>query len=181
MQVHQLRSPEGSRRHKKIAGRGRGTGRGKRSGRGQTGQNSRSGGGVMLAYEGGQMSLLRRLPKVGFNSKWPAKYQVVNCESLNRFDNGTAVTPELLKSHHLIRSLLQPIKILSVGEVTKKLTVQAHRFSKLASEKITKAGGTIEILGIRIDTAIKVDTRAANRALAAKARKNTADTKGSLA
>ena len=148
MQVHQLRSPEGSRKRKKIVGRGRGTGHGKRSGRGQTGQNSRSGRGVMLAYEGGQMSLLRRLPKVGFNSKWPAKYQIVNCESLNRFENGTTVTPELLKSYHLIRSLLQPIKILSVGEVTKKLTVQAHRFSKVAADKIIKAGGKHEILGL---------------------------------
>src|SRR5580698_10457302 len=152
MQVHQLRSPEGSRKRKKIVGRGRGTGHGKRSGRGQTGQNSRSGRGVMLAYEGGQMSLLRRLPKVGFNSKWPAKYQIVNCESLNRFDNGTTITPELLKSHHLIRSLLQPIKVLSVGEVTKKLTVQAHRFSKTATDKITKAGGSVEILGLKSDT-----------------------------
>jgi large subunit ribosomal protein L15 len=152
MQVHQLRSPEGSRRHKKIVGRGRGTGRGKRSGRGQTGQNSRSGHGTMLAYEGGQMSLLRRLPKVGFNSRFPLKYQVVNCESLNRFDNGTTVTPELLKSHHLIRSLLQPIKVLSVGEVTKKLTVQAHRFSKVAADKITKAGGNTEILGVEPGT-----------------------------
>jgi large subunit ribosomal protein L15 len=146
MQVHQLRSPKGSRKDKKIVGRGRGTGRGKRCGRGQTGQNSRSGRGVMLAYEGGQMSLLRRLPKVGFNSKWPAKYQVVNCESLNCFDNGTTVTPELLKTHHLIRSLLQPIKILSVGELSKKLTVQAHRFSKTAADKITKAGGKAETL-----------------------------------
>jgi large subunit ribosomal protein L15 len=156
MQVHQLRSPEGSRKHKKIVGRGRGTGHGKRSGRGQTGQNCRSGRGVMLAYEGGQMSLLRRLPKVGFNSKWPAKYQVVNCEGLNRFEDGTTVTPELLKSYHLIRSLLQPIKILSVGEVTRKLTVQAHRFSKTAADKITKAGGTHEILDIK---ALEADTQ----------------------
>ena len=152
MQVHQLRSPEGSCKRKKIVGRGRGTGHGKRSGRGQTGQNCRSGRGVMLAYEGGQMPLLRRLPKVGFNSKWPAKYQVVNCESLNRFEDGTMITPELLKSHHLIRSLLQPIKILSVGEVTKKLTVQAHRFSKTALDKITKAGGSTEILVGLTDT-----------------------------
>ena len=146
MQVHQLRSPEGSRKRKKIVGRGRGTGHGKRSGRGQTGQNCRSGRGVMLAYEGGQMSLLRRLPKVGFNSKWPAKYQVVNCESLNCFEDGTTITLELLKSRCLIRSLLQPVKVLSVGEVTRKLTVQAHRFSKSAADKITKAGGSPEIL-----------------------------------
>ena len=152
MQVHQLRSPEGSHKRKKIVGRGKGTGHGKRSGRGQTGQNCRSGRGVISAYEGGQMPLLRRLPKVGFNSKWPARYQVVNCESLNRFEEGTTITPELLKSYHLIRSLLQPIKILSVGEVTKKLTVQAHRFSKTAADKITKAGGSPEILVGLTDT-----------------------------
>ena len=146
MQVHQLRSPEGCRKRKKIVGRGRGTGHGKRSGRGQTGQNCRSGRGVILAYEGGQMSLLRRLPKVGFNSKWPARYQIVNCESLNRFEEGTTVTLKLLKSHHLIKSLLRPVKVLSVGEVTRKLTVQAHYFSKEALEKLTKAGGTPEIL-----------------------------------
>src|ERR1700686_1104631 len=139
MQLHQIQRPAGSHTRKKIVGRGRGTGHGKRSGRGQTGQNSRSGRGVLLAYEGGQMSLLRRLPKVGFNSKYPVKYQVVNCESLNRFEDGTTVTPELLKSRDLIRSLLQPVKILSVGDVTKKLTVQAHRFSKSAADKITKA------------------------------------------
>jgi len=146
MQVHQLRSPEGSRKRKKIVGRGRGTGHGKRSGRGQTGQNCRSGRSVMLGSEGGQMPLLRRLPKVGFNSKWPVKYQVVNCESLNRFNDGTVITPELLKTENLIRSLLQPVKILSRGEVSKKLTVQAHRFSKIAAEKIVKAGGKTEVL-----------------------------------
>ena len=90
--------------------------------------------------------MLRRLPKVGFNSKWPARYQVVNCASLNCFEEGTIVTPELLKSANLIRSLLQPVKILSGGEVAKKLTVQAHRFSKVALDKITKAGGKTEIL-----------------------------------
>jgi large subunit ribosomal protein L15 len=146
MQVHQLRRPEGSRTRKKIVGRGRGTGHGKRCGRGQTGQNCRSGRGIMIASEGGQMPLLRRLPKVGFNSKWPLRFQVVNCEALNCFEAGTTVTPELLKSHHLIRSLLRPIKILGTGEVTRKLTVQAHGFSKEALDKITKAGGTTEIL-----------------------------------
>ncbi|MBF0512270.1 MAG: 50S ribosomal protein L15 [Candidatus Omnitrophica bacterium] len=146
MQAHQLRSPEGSHKRKKIVGRGRGTGHGKRCGSGQTGQNCRAGRAVMLAYEGGQMSLLRRLPKVGFRSKWPDQYQVVNCESLNRFEEGTTITPELLKDSSLIRSLLKPVKILSVGDVNKKFKVQAHRFSKTALEKITKAGGTTEIL-----------------------------------
>ncbi len=168
MQVHQLQSPEGSHKRKKIVGRGRGTGRGKRSGRGQTGQNSRSGGGVMLAYEGGQMPLLRRLPKVGFRSKWPTRYQIVNCEGLNRFEDGTTVTPELLKSFRLIRSLLQPIKILSEGDLKRKLTVQAHHFSKPAAEKITKAGGSATILALRDPMP---EIRSTNRELA-RARKS---------
>ncbi len=146
MQAHQLRSPSGSRRDKKIVGRGRGTGRGKRCGRGQTGQNSRSGHGTMLAYEGGQMSLLRRLPKVGFNSKWPTEYQVVNVESLNCFKDGATVNAEALKTEGLIQSLQRPVKILSNGSITKKLTVVAHRFSKIAQEKITKAGGTAQVI-----------------------------------
>ncbi len=146
MQAHQLRSPAGSRRDKKIVGRGRGTGRGKRSGRGQTGQHSRSGRAVRLAYEGGQMSLLRRLPKVGFNSKWPDQYQVVNVEALNCFKDGAIVNLEVLKTQGIVRSLRRPLKILSEGTITKKLTVQAHRFSKLAQEKIVKAGGKAEII-----------------------------------
>ena len=146
MQSHQLRSPSGSRKRKKIVGRGRGTGHGKRSGRGQTGQNSRSGRGVLLGYEGGQMSLLRRLPKVGFNSKWPAEYQIVDVEALNRFDDGAVVDPDSLKDARLIKTLYRPVKILSDGVITKKLTVHAHRFSKTAQDKITKAGGTVEVL-----------------------------------
>lgn len=144
MQAHQLRSPQGSRKRKIIVGRGRGSGHGKRSGRGQTGQHSRAGRAVMLAYEGGQMSLLRRLPKVGFRSKWPTVYQIVHIESLNIFKDGEVVGMENLKRSNLIRSLNRPVKILSDGEITKKLTVHAHRFSKLAQEKIIKAGGKIE-------------------------------------
>ncbi len=147
MQLHQLRSPAGSRKRKVIVGRGRGSGHGKRSGKGQTGQNSRSGRAVMSAYEGGQMRLLRRLPKVGFNSKWPTEYQIVNIMSLNNFSDGTTVNPELLKSKNLIRTLRRPIKILSDGSITKKLTVVAHHFSKTASEAITKAGGKVQVIG----------------------------------
>src|SRR5882757_9268026 len=121
MQLHQVRSPLGSRKRKIIVGRGRGSGHGKRSGRGQTGQGSRSGRGVMSAYEGGQMRLLRRLPKVGFNSKWPTAYQIVNLESLNCFTDGTTVNPEILKDQKLIKSLHRPVKILSKGSITKKL------------------------------------------------------------
>ncbi len=147
MQLHQVRSPAGSRKRKVIVGRGRGSGHGKRSGKGQTGQNSRSGRAVMSGYEGGQMRLLRRLPKVGFNSKWPADYQIVNIESLNNFSDGTTVNPELLKSKNLIKTLRRPVKILSEGAVTKKLTVVAHRFSKTASDAITKAGGKVQVIG----------------------------------
>ena len=146
MQAHQLRSPAGSRKRKKIVGRGRGTGHGKRSGRGQTGQNSRSGRGVMVAYEGGQSTLLRRLPKVGFNSKWPDRYQIVSVEALDRFENGAVINPESLKDANLIKTLRRPVKILSDGGLTKKLTVCAHRFSKVAQDKITKAGGKVEVL-----------------------------------
>ena len=146
MQLHQISAPVGSSKRKKIVGRGRGTGHGKRSGRGQTGQGSRSGRGTMVAYEGGQMNLLRRLPKVGFNSKWPDEYQIVNVESLNKFDNGAVVNPQTLRAADLIRSLRKPVKILSDGAITKKLTVQAHRFSKAAAEKISKAGGKTELI-----------------------------------
>ena len=146
MQAHQLRSPLGSRTRKKIVGRGRGTGHGKRSGRGQTGQNSRSGRGVMVAYEGGQATLLRRLPKVGFNSKWPNAYQIVDVASLDRFKDGDVVDPDSLKDARLIKSLQRPVKILSDGGITRKLTVRAHRFSKAAQDKITKAGGKAEVI-----------------------------------
>ena len=146
MQLHQIRCPEGSHRRKKIVGRGRGTGRGKRSGRGQTGQHSRSGRAVILGSEGGQMPLLRRLPKVGFNSKWPAQYQIVNTETLNRFDDGAVVDPQALKEFGLIKSAHHPVKILSDGAITKKLTVHAHRFSQSAQEKIAKAGGTAQVI-----------------------------------
>ena len=147
MQLHQVRSPAGSRKRKIIVGRGRGSGHGKRSGRGQTGQHSRSGRAVMAAYEGGQMRLLRRLAKVGFNSKWPAEYQIVQLSSLNCFTDGTTVNPEALKNQKLIKTLRRPVKILSEGSISKKLTVVAHRFSKTASEAITKAGGKTEVIG----------------------------------
>jgi large subunit ribosomal protein L15 len=146
MQLHQVRSPLGSRKDKKIIGRGRGTGRGKRSGRGQTGQHSRSGRAVMLGFEGGQMPLLRRLPKVGFNSKWPTEYQIVNVESLEQFKDGTDVTLDVLLKANLIKSVRRFVKILSNGAVTKKLTVHGHKFSKVAADKISKAGGKVNVL-----------------------------------
>ncbi len=146
MQVHQVRSPKGSRTRRKIVGRGRGTGHGKRSGRGQTGQGSRAGRGIVSSLEGGQMPLIRRLPKVGFNSKWPTEYQIVSVESLNCFKDGTEVNLDLLKSENLIKSIRRPVKILSDGDISKKLTVHAHRFSKAAQDKIVKAGGKAQVI-----------------------------------
>ena len=146
MQLHHVQAPVGSNKRRKIVGRGRGSGHGKRSTRGQKGQTSRAGRATMVGYEGGQMNLLRRLPKVGFNSKWPDVYQIVNIESLERFENGAVVNPQTLKEQQLIKSLRKPVKILSDGAITKKLTVQAHRFSKAAQEKITNAGGKAEVI-----------------------------------
>ena len=146
MQLHQVNSPTGANKRKKIVGRGRGSGHGKRSGRGQTGQNSRAGRGVLLGYEGGQASLLRRLPKVGFNSNWPHAYQIVNLESLNSFKDEDTVNPEALKDANLIKSLRRPVKILSDGDIKKKLTVHANRFSRSAQEKIVKAGGKVQVI-----------------------------------
>ena len=146
MQLHELRSPVGSRKRRKIVGRGRGSGHGKTSCRGQKGQGARSGRGILGSLEGGQMPLIRRLPKLGFRSKRPILYQVVNLEQLNRFKDGIIVTPELLKTEGLIKSFNKPYKILGDGEIKKSLTVQAISISKTAQDKISKAGGKIEII-----------------------------------
>lgn len=169
MQLHQVRSPLGSRRDKKIVGRGRGTGRGKRSGRGQTGQHSRSGRATMVGYEGGQMTLLRRLPKVGFNSKWPTEYQLVDVESLNQFKDGTDVTLDVLKQANLIKSTRRFVKILSDGTITKKLTIHAHRTSKVALEKIVKAGGKVQLIATSDSSPVR-ETRATIRSSKAAAK-----------
>ena len=148
MQLQDLKPPVGSKTRRKIVGRGRGSGHGKTSGRGHKGQRSRSGRGVILGSEGGQMSLVRRLPKVGFNSRWPDVYQLVHLESLNRFKDGTVVNSELLKSEGIIKSARRPVKILSDGDIKKKLTIQANRFSKSAEEKIKSAGGKAEVVSL---------------------------------
>lgn len=144
MFIHELKSPIGSRKKRKIVGRGRGSGHGKTSGKGQKGQKARAGRAVILGSEGGQMPLIRRLPKVGFNSKQPVVYQIVNLESLTRFKEGTVVDASFLKSHKLISSLRKPVKILGDGDIKKPLMCYAHSFSKVAEEKIVKAGGKAE-------------------------------------
>lgn len=149
MQLHQLKAPKGSRTKKVRRGRGPASGLGKTSGRGDKGQRSRSGRGIILGSEGGQMPLIRRLPKVGFNTVNPVVYQVVHLDSLNCFDAKAVVNAEMLRKARLIGSSRKPYKILSRGEVKKALTVQANAFSADALEKIQKAGGKAEVVGKR--------------------------------
>lgn len=154
MQLHELKSPKGSRKRKKIVGRGRGSGFGKTSGRGENGQKSRSTGRNLVgSSEGGQMPLIRRLPKVGFRSKRPILNQIVNVESLNRFAAGTVINAEFLKKESLIKSLNKPFKILGKGKITKPVVLQAKTISLAAKDKIIKAGGKVEIIASRLKSA----------------------------
>ncbi|MBQ1400922.1 MAG: 50S ribosomal protein L15 [Firmicutes bacterium] len=146
MKLHELRAAEGSRRNRKRRGRGHATGQGTTGGRGMNGQKSRSGGGVRLGFEGGQMPLYRRLPKRGFTNIWGTEYAVINVDDLNRFDEGTTVTPALLKEQGIVKDQKDGIKVLGNGELTKNITVQASKFSKTAAEKIEAAGGKAEVI-----------------------------------
>ena len=148
MALHDLKPAPGSVRERKRVGRGPGSGLGKTSGRGEKGQKSRSGYARKVGFEGGQMPLKRRVPKRGFHNPFRTEYAVVNLDVLaDRFDAGTVVTPELLRERGLIHSARQPIKVLARGDVSKKLTVRAHKFSGKAAEKIAAAGGAAEVLG----------------------------------
>jgi large subunit ribosomal protein L15 len=146
MKLHELRAVEGATKAPKRRGRGTATGQGKTGGRGMNGQKSRSGGGVRLGFEGGQMPLYRRIPKRGFTNIWGTEYTTVNVSDLNRFENGTTVTPELLKEQGMAKQVKDGIKVLGGGEIEKNLTVQAHKFSKTAVEKIEAAGGKAEVI-----------------------------------
>lgn len=110
------------------------------------GQNSRSGGGTRLGFEGGQMPLYRRIPKRGFTNIWKKEYTVLNVDDLNQFEAGTLITPELLKEKGLAKQVIDGIKILGEGNLEKNVTVQAHKFSKTAIEKIESAGGKAEVI-----------------------------------
>ena len=151
MFLHELKSPKGSRKRRKIVGHGRGSGHGKTSGRGHKGQNARSGRGILAELEGGQMPLIRRLPKVGFRSKRPIFNQVVNLENLNRFEKGTVIDAASLKAKGLIKSLNKPFKILGDGQLKKALTIKVKSISKSAQEKIIKAGGKVEIVTLAFE------------------------------
>lgn len=148
MKLHELAPAPNSTPKAKRLGRGIGSGLGKTSGKGTKGQNSRSGGGVRLGFEGGQMPLIRRLPKRGFNNtKFDKEYNVVNVEDLNVFDNDTVVTVELLKEKNIINRIAPyGLKVLGNGNIEKSLTVKARKFSETAVQKITKAGGKVEVL-----------------------------------
>ena len=141
MRLDELQPAEGSKFAPKRVGRGIGSGTGKTSGKGHKGQNARSGGGVRPGFEGGQMPLYRRLPKRGFNNIFAKQYVTINVSDLERFENGTEVTAELLKETGVVSKVMDGIKILGRGELTKKLTVKAAKFTASASEKIEKAGG----------------------------------------
>lgn len=141
MELHNLHPASGSRRSRKRCGRGPGSGLGATSGRGHKGQKARSGYKSKPGFEGGQMPLKRRLPKVGFTSPFPIVYTVINIGDLAVFPEGSEVTPELLLDRRLIRTLKQPVKILARGTIEKKLTVEADRFSSAARCAIEAAGG----------------------------------------
>lgn len=146
MKLHELKPAEGSRKERKRLGRGIGSGQGKTAGKGHKGQNARSGGGVRLGFEGGQTPLFRRLPKRGFTNINRKEYAIVNLDVLNRFEEGTEVTPELLLETGIVSSEKAGIKVLANGSVEKKLTVKAHKFSSAAKEAIEAAGGTTEVI-----------------------------------
>ena len=147
MKIHDMSPAPGARKEKRRLGRGTGSGLGKTSGKGHKGQWARSGGGVRPGFEGGQMPLMRRIPKTGFTNNWRKEYTTVNIGALEAFEKGTVVTAELLLEKGIIRKLEHyGLKILGGGELTKALTVRAAKFTKSAEEIITKNGGKAEVV-----------------------------------
>ena len=141
-----LKPPKGSRHRKVRVGRGMGSKLGKTSGSGDKGQKSRRGYSRRRGFEGGQMPLHRRMPKRGFHNPFGVTYSVVNLEELNVFPENETVTPDLLRAHGFVRRATDPIKVLGDGELKTKLVIHAHAFSASAKDKITKAGGTFEVV-----------------------------------
>lgn len=146
MKLHELKPVEGARNKRNRVGRGMSSGNGKTSGRGHNGQKSRSGGKIGLTFEGGQLPLFRSIPKRGFTNINRKDYAIVNVSALNRFDNGTEVTPELLIESGIVKNEKSGIKILGNGNLEKKLTIKAHKFSSSAVEAIEQQGGTHEVI-----------------------------------
>ena len=146
MKLPDLRKPIGSTKNTKRRGRGTATGQGKTGGRGMNGQKSRSGGGVRLGFEGGQMPLYRRIPKRGFTNIFRKEWSIMNVSDLNCYEDGTEITPELLAKDGKVKQVKAGVKILGEGNLEKKLTVKANKFSKSAIEKIEAAGGKAEVI-----------------------------------
>jgi len=147
MKLFELVPAPGSKTKPMRKGRGPGTGNGKTAGKGHKGQNARAGGGVRPGFEGGQMPIYRRLPKRGFNNKnFTTDYAEVNVSDLNIFENGTKVTLELMQENGLVKKVKDGVAILGNGELTKKLTVEAAKFTKTATGKIEAAGGKAEVI-----------------------------------
>ena len=146
MNLNEMKYNEGARHTRKIIGRGQGSGNGKTAGKGHKGQNARSGGGVAIGFEGGQTPLYKSLPKRGFTNFNRVEYAVVNLSDLNRFEEGTTVTPELLKECGIVKKQLDGIKVLGNGTLEKKVNVTCNKISKAAQAAIEKAGGTVEVI-----------------------------------
>ena len=147
MELHELKKNPGATKERKRVGRGMGSGLGKTSGKGEKGQKARSGVSIPATFEGGQLPLYRRLPKKGFsNAPFKIRYAVINVSDLNRFSDGAVVTPELLKDCGLLKKQLSGVKVLGSGNLEKKLTIKANKFSHEAIEKIEKSGSTFEVI-----------------------------------
>ncbi|MBQ3452391.1 MAG: 50S ribosomal protein L15 [Selenomonadaceae bacterium] len=146
MKLHELKPAEGSRKDKTRLGRGTGSGCGKTSGKGHKGQKARSGGGVRPGFEGGQMPIYRRLPKRGFKNIWRKEYAEVNVGTLENFEAESTVDAVALVEAGILKNVLDGVRILGDGELTKKLNVKAQGFTKSAIKKIEAAGGTIEVI-----------------------------------
>lgn len=146
MKLHELKPAVGAKKAPKRVGRGTGSGLGRNAGKGEKGQKARSGGGVRLGFEGGQMPLYRRLPKRGFTNIFAKEYAEINVERLNIFEDGTEVTPELLLQKGIVKKAKDGVKVLGNGELQKNITVKAAKFTKAAAEKIEAAGGKVEVI-----------------------------------
>jgi len=146
MRLEELTPAPGARTPKFRKGRGIGSGNGKTAGKGHKGQKARSGGGVRPGFEGGQMPLYRRIPKRGFTNIFGKEYSEINVATLNKFEDGAEVTPELLKASGILKNLKDGVSVMGNGELTKKLNVKANRFTKTAKEKIEAAGGKAEVI-----------------------------------
>ena len=146
MKLHELQYTEGARKARKRVGRGTSSGNGKTAGRGQKGQGARSGGGKKPGFEGGQTPLFMRLPKRGFTNFTRKEYAIVNLETLNKFEDGSVITPELLKDMGILKNQLDGVKVLGNGKLEKKLTVKANQFSDTAVAAIEALGGKAEVI-----------------------------------